>query len=306
MQNQDSVCETLKLLAVPKQGGHWYTQNGDQVQEVLKANGKDYTKPTLRHAKKYNLGPGVTSIIRTLSSPGLNVWKEQQAIMAGATCPRIDGEDDKQWMKRVIWDMNEQSTLAANKGTEIHGALELHMQGKPFNSEFQKHVDGVTDLLAQHCNDGSEWMPEKGISSIFGYGTKADLFNDRWLIDFKTKDGDQEVMDSQKLYENHYMQLAATKACLPVSKAWFETGKYRNAAIVFVSRTHPGACSFVVADNDKLTEGHQLFMAALRVWQIRNQHTPTWQDMVKVQSISSDKVAAKAVDELASESEENV
>ena len=271
MKNQESVSEALKLLAVPKQGGHWYTSQGEQVGEVLKADGKGYTKPTLRHARKHNLGPGVTTVIDTLSSYGLSVWKEQQAVMAGATCPRLDGEDDKEWMKRVVFDMREEANSAAERGTAIHGALEMKIQGRSYDSQFEGHVSGVAKLLLDHCGD-SEWMPEKGIASELGYGTKADAFNDEWLIDFKTKDGDQSVMDSQKLYENHYMQLGATKACLPKNSL----GVDRQCAIVFVSRTDPGACTFVVADADKIEEGRDLFEATLKVWQLRSKHTPSW------------------------------
>ena len=53
-------------------GGHWYTQDGKPMHWVDKADGKGTRNTTLRDARKLNLLPSVTNILKLLNNPELN------------------------------------------------------------------------------------------------------------------------------------------------------------------------------------------------------------------------------------------
>ncbi|MBM3493296.1 MAG: hypothetical protein FJX72_03080, partial [Armatimonadetes bacterium] len=72
------------------EGGHWYTSDGQQVVTVPSADGKKEVKPDIRHARKLDLAPGVTSVIRCADRPELTLWKQRQAIASALTLPRLD------------------------------------------------------------------------------------------------------------------------------------------------------------------------------------------------------------------------
>lgn len=259
---------TVKVAKFGSESGHWYDQHGNLIEKVLKANGKDYTKCTLRHARKLQLAPGVTTIIGCADKPQLTLWKQRQAIMSALTLPRHDAETEQEWMARVEQDMNQTARNAAEEGTRIHAAIESHMRGEEFDPAYVRHVEAVTDLLAKHCGDQlSRWLPERGVASTLGYGTKADLHSEDWLVDFKGCDGDQAELDEKKTWESHAMQLAATRD--PIAREL-------RCAIVYVSRTHPGAASFKEVEESKLRQGFEMFRGQLHYWQAKTNHCPDW------------------------------
>ena len=49
-----------------------------------------------------------------------------------------------------------------------------------------------------------------------------------------------------------------------------------NAGIMFVSRTHPGACRMVGINNNELARGMDMFRALLDYWQKKNRYRPSW------------------------------
>jgi hypothetical protein len=100
---------------------HWYTRDGEPAYEVPAAKG-GMRPTTLRDARKLNLVPSVTTIIRCAAAPGLELWKANQLMMAALTLPRRDGEAEKDWLSRVVQDSKEQARKAAARGTAIHAA----------------------------------------------------------------------------------------------------------------------------------------------------------------------------------------
>jgi hypothetical protein len=63
---------------------HWYDRHGRPCYEVMSKPG--VMRPTtLRDARKLNLVPSVTNIIRCAAAPGLEIWKQQQVMMAALT-----------------------------------------------------------------------------------------------------------------------------------------------------------------------------------------------------------------------------
>lgn len=259
----------VKVAKHTKESGHWYDRDGNLIEQVMKADKSGYTRTTLYHARKLDLVPGVTTIIKCADAPALNRWKEDQAILSALTLPRHDSETEQEWLIRVRQDMQESARNAAEEGTRIHAAIESAFSGQSYSATYRPHVEGVRSLIDSTCGGQlSEWLPEKAVVSLHGYATKADLHSDHWLIDFKGKDGDQDELDRLSVYDSHWMQLAATRAAIG--------NENLRCAIVYVSRTHPGACSIVEVPENNLRRGLAMFRALLTYWQAKNAHCPSW------------------------------
>lgn len=184
------------------EGGHFYDRNGEPRYTYKNKKGEE--KPTtLREARKFGWLPSVTEVMKLAAKPGLDAWKIDQTILACLTMPKIEGESEQDYIKRLKEDAKAQAKAAADKGTWIHGCIE-----KGFRGDFQEgseYIDSVLETLRVACGY-QDWHTEKSFASPLGYGGKVDLHNDLYLIDFK---GTDKPMDSLKLWDEHYMQLAA-------------------------------------------------------------------------------------------------
>src|SRR5690606_18937040 len=98
-------------------GGHWYREDGTPEFDA-----------DLRRARKEGLLPSSTTILKTLPKPALDTWKQTQAILAALTLPRLEGEDLDSFAQRVVKDMNQATSVAANFGTNIHAEIERFCQ----------------------------------------------------------------------------------------------------------------------------------------------------------------------------------
>lgn len=246
--------------------GHWYTLTGEQVGQVPGAKKGSWVKPDIRHARKLDLAPGVTTILKCAHREDLVRWQIGQAVLAALTLTREPGESDPEFLSRIVRDSKEQVEKAAERGTVIHGAVQHYVETGFLREGYAEHVACAMSALEAVCGP-QEWHSEKGCASLYGYGTKADLSCRDWVVDIKTKDGDQAALDEQKLYDDHPMQLAATGHALG--------GPRRRAGILFLSRTHVAA-RFVPAEADAMDRGFGMFLALLRFWQIKHNHRPKW------------------------------
>jgi hypothetical protein len=126
---------TQSTAARPQQrnDAHWYKTNGDPCYELPKADGKGTKVPTITDAKKLNLVPSVTSILKLLDKPALTTWLIEQAVLAVVTSPRKPGEADDAYVYRILhveMEQDKERRFAADKGTAIHNALELYFTGQ--------------------------------------------------------------------------------------------------------------------------------------------------------------------------------
>lgn len=256
----------IKLATFAKQGGHWYDRDGNQIAEVPRAKGEVFRRPTLRDARVYQWAPGVTTILRVAAAPALEQWKIRQAVLSALTLPRQPGENDAAYLARLDADMGEQARSAAEEGTRIHAALESAYRGEECDARYLDHVAGVTALLNEALGE-QYWIAEKGVAGSWGYGTKIDLHSDRWLLDFKGKDGDAEALRAMPTYADHWKQLAAGRNLLEGSQ---------RCGIVYVSRTHPGACHLVEVKEIELRRGLGMFRHLVGHWQEDKGYRPEW------------------------------
>jgi len=255
-------------MTVASEAGHWYTAEGEPAYTIVGKNGAE-RNVTLRDARTLNLYPSVTTIIKEAAAPGLEAWKQRQVMEAALTTPRMDGDPESEWIKQVFTDSREQAKVAAERGTEIHGAIEHHYQTGPYRfplESLQPHVDATVECVNKMISRAATWSAEKSFAHPAGYGGKVDLHSkdcSGMVVDFKTKDG--EKPEDIKLYDNHFMQLAAYGQGLG----------YVNplCAIVFVGRQEPWAVS-VTMTREQRERGLAMFMALLTYWQAKTGHRP--------------------------------
>lgn len=186
-----------------KESGHWYRSDGTPAYTYINKKGEE--KPTtLREARRENLRPSVTQIIKLAAAPGLQNWIIDQHILACLTMPRVDGESDTDYLVRIKRDAGEQARQARERGTEIHAAIQSGFEGKYVSPEMMPFYLSAWATLDKECQRQA-WICEKSFATP-RYGGKCDLLCDGYLIDIKTSD---RPVAGLKLWDDHKMQLAA-------------------------------------------------------------------------------------------------
>ena len=239
---------------------HWYTRDGDPMYTVPSKKDGTPRNTTLRDARERNLVPSVTTILNIAAKPGLNVWLQEQAILAALTLPRLPDELESVWLKRVVQDSKSQARDAADLGTEIHAAVQGFYEGRKA-SAFPVHVQTCTNAI-EGLYGARNWVAERAFAHEMGFGGKVDLHCDGIVIDVKTKDFD----DPAKVigYDEHLMQLAAYRVGLGMPEA--------RCANVFISRTNPDVVAVKEWAEEDLARGWKMFTALLFFWQHKNQY----------------------------------
>jgi hypothetical protein len=248
-------------MAHPSESGHWYTKTGEPRYTIIEKNGR--ARPTtLRDARERGYVPSVTTIIKQAAAPGLERWKINQTILAALTLPRIDGEPEDSYLNRIIRDSGEQARKAAEKGTEIHAAIQGHYEGQAVSKEWWPYVKGAKEKLEKEYG-GVHWFCEQSFAHPLGFGGKSDLcYLDLPLVgDIKTKEFD--AVDDKKLaWDDHAVQLAAYREGLGIP-----TAKCFN---LFVSTTVPGLCHIHIWSEEEIQRGWKMFRSLLSYWQAKH------------------------------------
>lgn len=202
------------MAAQVSEQGHWYKPDGSPAYTYINKKGEE-KNTTLRQARKDGLLPSVTTIIRCAAAPGLENWKAQQVLMAALTTDRKQEETEQEYIDRIIADANEQALKAREKGTMIHAFVQSGFEGVPLEVEAYRYYLSAKNTLENELNADVQWTCEKSFATE-RYGGKADLHSPHYLIDFKTTD---KPVDGLKLWDEHYLQLAAYREGLGVSGA---------------------------------------------------------------------------------------
>lgn len=190
-------------------GGHWYTTDGKPMYEVPSKTGA-MRPTTLRDARKLNLLPSVTTILKVLHKQGLVDWMIEQAVLAALTTPRNEGEELDAFVHRVLHTervQDQESQKARDRGTEIHNGIETILSGGKVSDDLLPWVKPVTDYLQAEFN---EVISVERILIGDGYAGRTDLIalkdKTAWVLDFKTA---KKLPLNSKSWDEHVLQLGA-------------------------------------------------------------------------------------------------
>lgn len=251
---------------IASESQHWYDKQGNPVYEVEAKKG-GMRPTTLADARKLDLVPSVTLILRCAAAPGLEAWKATQLLESALTLPKLPDETLDDYAKRVIEDSKEQGRKASGRGTELHKAIEDYILGRT-DPIWDKHCEKIVDTLHQYGIDIYKAKVEHSFASPLGYGGKIDWHNDEIVLDFKTKD---TVADKKKLaYDEQCWQLSAYD-----NGMWQTPQRWDNRRLINV---------FIGVDDcevrihewspEDAERGWKAFACLLKFWQIKNNYKP--------------------------------
>ena len=211
------------IIVKRESASHWYLPDGSPYHEVVRASGNGMRSVTLRDARKVHAYPSVTNILSVLAKPGLDAWKQEQAILAALTLPRTEGETEDAFARRVVTDMTEQVSRAADLGSSIHAACEVYAQSAalPESEEVAKLFEPVRawfDADVERIN----LVESVRVHHEFGYAGTVDLVaklrstGDWAVIDFKTQrfKVDSKGQAKPNFYETWPLQLEAYRQAI--------------------------------------------------------------------------------------------
>jgi hypothetical protein len=244
------------------ESGHFYYKDGTPCYTVLDKKGNE-RGTTLRDARKLDLLPSVSTIMKCASAPGLDVWKMKQMMLSALTLPRIDGEPEDEYIARIVRDSKETGRKAADRGTLIHGALEAWYANNKFDSTLGEYIIGTHNKVLEVFGE-QIWCAEKSFAHESGYGGKVDLHSCHVVIDFKTKEFTRDNLP--KPYDENVIQLAAYRRGLGYPNA--------RCANVFVSVLEPGLVHIVEHSEDDLIRGLSMFDYLLGYWKFKSKYHP--------------------------------
>lgn len=258
----------MTIIVRAAESVHWYRSEDGQPQYTVKAKDGSDRPTTLRDARKLNLVPSVTTVMKIAAKPGLDVWKNEQLLLAALTLPRVNGESEKDFIARVVMDSKATAKAAAERGTRVHESIEAWYQGvRPV--EHDDIAKGVEEAVFEHfkTHPFQKWETEVSFSHPLGFGGKTDLFTRPdesapvgIMLDAKTKEFGPD--DEVPAYDEHLMQLAAYRIGVGMPHA--------RCANVFASVSHPGLVKVKEWSEEDLRRGWAMFQALLNFWQLKN------------------------------------
>jgi hypothetical protein len=234
-----------------KEGGHWYDPVTQEPRYTY-TNKKGETKnTTLRQARVNGWVPSVTTIISCASAPQLVNWKIDQAILSSLTLSRNDDETEQEYLARIKADAQEQAKKAAERGTLIHAYVQNWFEGNEVEHGTDEYpfCKSANDTVFNEVG-GQDWVCEQSFATD-RFGGKADLHNTFHLIDFKTTD---KPIDGLKLWDNHYLQLAAYRVGLGIIEA--------RCGILYINSVNADS-KLIWAEEKELVKGWKCFSALL-------------------------------------------
>lgn len=253
------------------ESSHWYYQTGEPCYELPKKDGSGMKVPTLADARKLNLVPSVTTILKCLHKQALVDWLIEQAVLAVLTTPRLPSESDDAFVQRVLHTervQDQESQTARDRGTQIHAAMEDLFAGREIAPELQPWVLPPFQAISARGRP----LAVEYIVVGEGYAGKLDLAQDEqgvvWLCDWKTA---KKLPDPAKggAWSDHRLQLSAYGAAYPhVHRDQIRTGN------VYISTLVPG--QFVICEHDAnwLTVFEEGFAPLVKHWQWANNYRP--------------------------------
>ena len=242
---------------------HWYCgTTGEPRYTITGKNGKE-RNTNVKDARELGLVPSVTTINSMLSKSGLDTWKQTQVLYAAVEYPRWDGEDEKEWVSRILELAKTKSREAAQRGTNIHDILDSYFSCV-YLPEWPTYISRVQDHLDSTFGKRL-WLSEQSFRHPEGYGGKVDLYckPDQInnlpgvVIDFKTTEKSPGELTP---YYEYTLQLAAYREALcpdAICANVFINGDTDEVAIK-------------IHKEQELKDGYEAFLSLLKVFKLKN------------------------------------
>jgi hypothetical protein len=253
------------IIARASESSHWYAKDGRPMYSVQAKDGTQ-RPTTLRDGRKLGLLPSVTTILKVVAKPGLEVWKQEQMLLSALTLPRHQDESEKDFIARVVSDSKMTGKNAAERGTRIHESIEKWFSGNK-NVEHKEIASAFEESVSKHFGSNIKWRTEVSFASEKGYGGKTDLYCEPGegslhgiVLDAKSKEFGPD--DKVEAYVEHLMQLSAYRHGLGLHHA--------QCANVFASSTHPGLIKIVEWSKEELEKGWEMYQCILLFWKLKN------------------------------------
>lgn len=261
------------ILVHRESPSHWYLPDGTPYHEVVRADGNGMRSVTLRDARKVNALPSVTNVLGVLAKPGLEGWKQEQAILAALTLPKREDEPLDAFARRVVEDMGEQVRSAADLGSAVHAAIEVYLQTgeSPENPDILRLFAPVKLWIDEHV-ERIGLVETVVVHSQFGFAGRIDLVarlksTGTWaVIDFKTQKmkPDKKGVYQAAFYETWPLQLMAYFKAL--NSAGECSRRLEDIASVVINSVEPTPVQVKVWPR----EGHE------SLWQAFNNARELW------------------------------
>jgi hypothetical protein len=249
---------------------HWYGRDGVPMHTVP-ASGNGQPRPTnLRDARKLGLLPSVTNILGVIAKPELTAWLQEQAVMAALTLPRIAGETEDAFARRVVADSQTTRDGAADFGTAFHHGAErvahtLEVDAQHPAAAWLSHYRDWYQANALALR----WTEKVLVHTEVGYAGTADLLIEHkthglTLVDLKT----MKVKPGAKVtpYKTWGYQLAAYRRALGVPMRCLNL--IMNSCESSVPIEH-------LWTDEEMELGWRAFTSAHQLWVIEKNYNPS-------------------------------
>jgi len=245
--------------------GHWYNKDGQAVHTQTKKDGGE-RNTTLADARKLGLYPSVTTILKLIAKPELEIWKQEQAILSALTLPRIDGESEADFAKRVVKDSGETAKQAADFGTTIHNVIDNYYSEGSYSEEYKDMIASLNDIFEVHSL--TPFRMEEVIVGA-GFAGKFDMMakdsqGKVWVIDFKT----QDYKTKPNVYDEWLWQLGAYSLDREIEN------NVAGAMNIVIKKSCISEIGTVIYDRTQLEHGRRTFLKIFDLWKLLKGYDP--------------------------------
>lgn len=275
--------ETPQKCVVCK--GKGWNGRGHEPCDRCGSSGFDGIRPvTLRDARKIGAVPSVTGVLGVIEKKALTNWKIEQGIISALTLPRLDGEDDHSFARRVAEDAMSVSREAADFGSRVHGAIEtvihepknwpgmvdedLQIYALGFSLWYEENLDKLTNCIVDWKTQAKQkgkpfdfwedwcWQLAAYRYGLFTHVDPAGIRGNLLEVPFASCSGFGGRVD----YVN------------------FRFGKPRLVSVA-ISSLEPGQIEMKVWTEAEAERGWEIFQAALTLWRLTRKYDPrTWKE----------------------------
>jgi hypothetical protein len=242
-----------------KPSEHWYDKDGNPMHDA-----------DLRAARKKGLFPSVTSILKIQSNPGLENWKLREAVLSSLTLPRLAGESDQDFARRILEDSGSHARQSADIGNLHHDFAETYYKERKAGliPGYSKNSLCLVDWIEENLGEG--FAEQSFCNNEYGYAGKIDWTG--WLrqwpdqmgyVDYKTqgiKPGDSPVF-----YPSWCQQLAAYSGGNP---------NVLHISVVLGSLPENQGLWVRVWKESEVEKGWRIFKHLLAIWMLDRGYDP--------------------------------